>query len=154
MPLTDAKARNAKPKNKVYRLTDAHGLCLEVKPSGKKHWRFRYRFEGRPNMLAIGEYPLVSLAEAREKRDAARKLLLDGSDPAKEKKAALIAREREGITFKVVAEEWLEKKTSWTPRTIERNTGILARFIYPEIGEEPIRAIEPPVLLAALRKME
>ncbi|QJT09410.1 tyrosine-type recombinase/integrase [Oceanidesulfovibrio marinus] len=153
--LTDAAAKNAKPKAKVYRLADSHGLCLEIKPSGSKHWRYRYRFQGKANMLSLGEYPLVSLAKARKKCDEARELLSDGIDPSQERKAEKKERERQARTFKDVGEEWVAKKSQkWTALTIERNSGILTRYLYPEIGDTPIADIEPPELLTALRKME
>lgn len=151
--LTDAAVKNAKPKDKVYRIADSHGLCLEVKPSGHKHWRFRYRFQGKANMLGLGEYPLIPLAKARKMRDEAREMLRDGKDPSKEKQALKREQARQGLTFKDVAEEWTGKQ-AWAANTHKRNTDVLTRYIYPEIGTLPVNDLEPPLLLAALRKME
>ena len=82
MPLTDIKIRQAKPADKPIKLADTAGLYLEVKPSGSKLWRYRYRIAGRENLFAIGEYPQVSLADARKARDDARELIRQGRHPA------------------------------------------------------------------------
>lgn len=81
MPLSDTTIRTAKPKDKLYRLTDANGLCLEVTPTGSKLWRYRYRFNGKAKMLALGAYPTVTLLKARQLRDGARQLLIEGIAP-------------------------------------------------------------------------
>ena len=75
MPLTDTEAKKAAPREKQYRLADSGGMYLEIKPSGAKYWRLKYRFAGKEKVLALGVYPTVSLKDARSKRDAARKLL-------------------------------------------------------------------------------
>ena len=74
MPLTDTAVKNHKPGGKMYRVADEKGLCVEVTPSGGRLWRFRYRFNGKPNMLALGKYPEITLQDARERRDKARKV--------------------------------------------------------------------------------
>ena len=84
MPLSEAKARNAKPKSKPYKLTDGEGLFLLVTPAGGKYWRLKYFFEGREKLLALGVYPEVSLSEARERRLQARRQLAAGKDPGQE----------------------------------------------------------------------
>lgn len=86
MPLSDTTIRTAKPKDKLYRLTDANGLCIEVTTTGSKLWRYRYRFNGSAKMLAIGAYPSVTLLKARQSRDEARQMLIDGIDPGEQKK--------------------------------------------------------------------
>lgn len=88
MPLSDTTIRTAKPRPKLYRLTDANGLCLEVAPSGSKLWRYRYRFNGSAKMLALGTYPAVTLLRASQMRDESRQLLIDGIDPDEQKKAS------------------------------------------------------------------
>ncbi len=80
--LTDTQCRAAKPKEKLYRLNDADGLCLEIKPNGKKAWHYRFKFNGKSSMFPLGEYPLVKLVEAREKCKQARKLVSEGINPA------------------------------------------------------------------------
>ncbi|MGP8588329.1 Arm DNA-binding domain-containing protein, partial [Salmonella enterica] len=103
--LTDSKIRAAKPLAKSYKLTDAQGLYLTVSISGSKLWYFRYRFEGKENRLAFGPYPQVTLAEASEKRDAARKLLASGICPSQIRKMDNAAVD-ESRTFKFIATEW------------------------------------------------
>jgi len=104
MPLTDTAIRHAKPGAKPAKLFDARGLFLIVTPAGGKWWRFRYRFDGRENLLSLGIYPDVGLKDARERRDAARKLLADGIDPSENRKALKSARaDRAANSFEVVA---------------------------------------------------
>ncbi|ECJ4522769.1 DUF4102 domain-containing protein, partial [Salmonella enterica subsp. enterica] len=105
MALNDSKIRAAKPLAKSYKLTDAQGLYLTVSRSGAKLWYFRYCFGGKENRLAFGAYPLVTLAEAREKRDAARKLLASGICPSQIRKMDNAAVD-ESRTFKFIATEW------------------------------------------------
>jgi len=89
MRLTATSVKNARPRTKLYRMADGHGLCLEVTPSGGKHWRFRYRIDGKASMVSLGTYPTVSLQEARERLGVARKQLDQGLDPSVAKKATL-----------------------------------------------------------------
>ena len=106
MPLTDATIRTAKPGSKPVRLFDGGGLYIEISPAGGKLWRLKYRFDGKEKRLALGSYPQITLAEAREKRDQARKLLANGIDPSehrKEQKAA--SKELAAHTFEKVARE-------------------------------------------------
>lgn len=118
MPLTDVLIRNAKAKLKSYKLADMQGMHLLIKPNGGKYWRFKYRFAGKEKLLALGVYPSVSLNEARNKRDKARKLLADNIDPSLEKKKSkrLMILKNEN-TFKALAEEWLNnQQAGWTER--------------------------------------
>lgn len=118
MPLTDVIIRNAKSKDKQYKLSDADGMFLLVLPNGGKYWRLKFRFAGKEKVLALGVYPEVSLKEARDKRDKARKLLRDGVDPSQAKKE----QKREQFlqtenSFETVAHEWHEnQKPGWTGR--------------------------------------
>ena len=105
MALSDVKVRSAKPEAKAYKLTDGEGMVLLVHPNGSKYWRLRYRFGGKEKMLALGKYPEVSLADARARRDEARKLLANSVDPSENKKAVKVDQEQEAITFEVVARE-------------------------------------------------
>ena len=109
--LTEIAIKSLKPKAKVYRVLDTAGLCLEVHPNGRKHWRLRYRYAGKSQMMSLGPWPLIALALARRKRDDARRLLYDGIDPARYKRAQAEAhlRERDGL-FPVVAKAWLDFK--------------------------------------------
>ena len=87
MPMTDTKVRNAKPKDKQFKLFDTDGLFLLVSPAGGKWWRFKYRFGGKEKLISLGTYPEVSLSQARARRDAARKQVADGIDPSQARKA-------------------------------------------------------------------
>lgn len=157
-PLTDIQVRNAKPKDKTYTLADGNGMYLEVMPTGKKRWRMAYRQpNGKNNRLTFGEYPLVSLAEARDKCLAARKLLKGGIDPAKdreEKKRA--ANTLASNTFEVIAREWHKKKaeSAWQPQTAEQNIKAMERDLFPQIGRLPISEIETPLMLEVLQLVE
>src|SRR3546814_11814562 len=92
--LTEAKLKSLKPRNALYRTADAHGLCIEVAPTGSKLWRLRYRYAGKAKMISLGAWPLVTLAAARMKRDDARRLLLEGVDPVEQKRGDAEERER------------------------------------------------------------
>lgn len=114
MALSDVKVRSAKPEAKAYKLTDGEGMVLLVHPNGSKYWRLRYRFGGKEKMLALRKYPEVSLADARARRDEARKLLANGVDPSENKKAVKVEQEQEAITFEVVARDWHASNQKWS----------------------------------------
>lgn len=156
MALTDVKARNAKPGEKQVKLFDGDGLFLLVAPAGGKWWRFKYRFGGKEKLLALGTYPEVSLADARQRREDARKLLAKGVDPGevkKAQKAATVAVTEN--SFEVVAREWHSRqKTVWTEGHAERTMQRLERDVFLTIGKRPIGEITPPELLAAFRRIE
>lgn len=153
--LTDTKLRSLKPQGKVYRLADANGLCVEVRPSGAKIWRYRYRFAGKANMLTIGDYPAVSLAEARAERDKVRAQLKKGMDPALVVKIERAAQEEEaGNTFGALAEELVAQRAKkLTPGSVVRERRMLERDL-GSIADLPVRSVSAPILLKALRKIE
>jgi integrase len=156
-PLTDTAIRNAKPKEKSYTLGDGDGMYLEVMPNGSKFWRMAYRQpNGKNNRLTLGKYPFITLAEAREKRFAARKLLAHGTDPGavkREAKEVKVAAARH--TFEAVARDWLAKTAAQrATSTQEKNTAWLERNIFPVIGPCPISTIKPKDVLEALRRIE
>lgn len=155
MPLSDVVVRNAKPSEKPRKLADEKGLYLLVKDAGK-YWRMDYRFDGKRKTLALGIYPDTSLAKAREKRDAARKLLADEVDPGENKKAQKIARhEAAGNSLEVIAREWLARQNvKWSEAQAKKVAGIFTNNVFPWLGSRPIAAITPPELLTALRRME
>ena len=155
-PLTDIQPRTAKPKAKPYKLTDGGGLFLLVKPDGAKYWRMGYRFAGIERLLAFGKYPQVSLAEARDKRMAARKLLIDGIDPSQEKKdQERIRGEKAAQTFEKLAREWhANKLPTWHESTARDLLRRLEIDIFPQLGSMPIGTITHQHLIAALRKIE
>lgn len=112
IPLTATQIRNSKPKDKIYYLSDGGGLIIEISPTGSKIWRMRYRqANGKGNRLSFGEYPQLSLREAREKCTIARKLIADGIDPSENKKADKLAKiEATSNNFDAVAWEWFKVK--------------------------------------------
>lgn len=149
--LTDTAVRNAKPKDKPCKLPDGKGLYLLIAPTGGKLWRLKYRFAGKEKLLSFGGYPDVSLAQARERRDEARRLLANGIDPSAFRKGEALAQE----TFEAIAREWFEKfKPTWTPSTAETIIGRIEKDIFPFIGGRPIREITAPELLAVIRRIE
>ena len=123
MPLTDTAVRNAKPGDKARKLFDSGGLYLEVAPTGGKWWRLKYRFDGKEKRLSLGVYPDVSLKDARDRRDEARKLLANEIDPSENRKAKKAAKvERAANSFEVVAREWFAKhSTHWSDNHANRN---------------------------------
>jgi integrase len=156
MPLTDTACKNTKPDAKPRKLSDGGGMFLLIHPNGSKYWRLAYRFAGKQKLLALGVYPDISLADARARRDQARKLLATGIDPsdAKRKEKRIDALNREN-TFEAVAREWHDnKKLSLTPSYAENVLHRLESDIFPLLGNRPISEIEAPDLLDALRQVE
>ncbi|WP_371141694.1 tyrosine-type recombinase/integrase [Burkholderia cepacia] len=156
MPLTDIKIRQAKAGDKPTKLTDGNGLYLLVKPSGSKLWRYKYRIAGKENLFAIGEYPTISLQDARAARDDARELVKKGLHPSHARQEVLSARIHEGkATFRAVSDEWLEKKRkTWTERHFGEILRMLEADAYPFIGNRPMRSITAHDVLALMRRVE
>ena len=156
MPLTDTRIRSLKPSEKPYRLADGGGLGLEVKTTGSRLWRYRYRLAGKENVFAIGAYPEVSLKEARIARDDARRLVKEGLHPAQQRKADRLRAVHENAnTFKAVAMEWLEaNKNHWTPRTYLQRKRLLERDVFPSIGALPMRDVTSADGHAILQRIE
>ncbi|KVE72445.1 tyrosine-type recombinase/integrase [Burkholderia vietnamiensis] len=156
MPLTDIAVRNAKPGDKPTRLFDAGGLYLEVAPSGGKWWRFKYRFAGKEKRISLGVYPEITLKEARDRRDGARKLLANGVDPGldrKIQKAAVV--ERAGNSFETIAREWFARQSpSWAKSHGDKIIARLENDVFPWLGGRPIADIRAPEVLAVLRRVE
>jgi hypothetical protein len=140
MPLTDVVVRKAKSSGKTCKLFDERGLYLEVSPNGCRWWRLKYRFGGREKRLALGVYPDVGLKDAREGRDAARKLLASGVDPGEHRKAQKLARtDQEANSFEVVAREWFAKSpVTWAASHSDRLIRRFERDVFPWIGRRPI----------------
>ncbi|RJG02520.1 tyrosine-type recombinase/integrase [Noviherbaspirillum sedimenti] len=155
-PLTDVQPRTAKPKDKPYKLTDGGGLYLLINADGAKYWRMDYRHGSARRTLAFGKYPEVSLADARAKRMAARKLLDQGIDPGQDKKdRERLKSEAAANTFEKLAREWhTNKLASWRESTAKDTMRRLEIDIFPEIGSMPIATITPQQMIAALRKIE
>jgi hypothetical protein len=156
MRLSEFTIRKAKPKEKPYRLTDGGGLHLLVQSSGSKLWQMRYRHGGRENVLSFGQFPLVSLAEARRKRDEAKKLLIGHIDPAEQRRLDKIAAETTARqTFGEVASEYLEQQQAKkaAPATIVKTTWLLNDLASP-LSDRPISKIAPAEILVLLRRIE
>lgn len=158
MKLNDLACKGAKPKDKQYKKFDGGGLFLLIKPNGSKLWRMKYRYLGKEKLLAIGPYPLISFAEAREARVGAKKLLLQSLpiDPmvnkAEDKRQAIRNVEN---NFKAVALEWFDnQKDNWSAGYAQKILRCLERNAFPYIGARPIGEISPPELLECLRKVE
>lgn len=153
--LNDIRIRQAKPRERDYKLTDYDGLHLLVRPTGAKLWRFAYRFARKQKQLALGAYPTVTLAEARERRDAARKLLANGIDPGLQRRLEKIAAAAGGNTFREVAEELLEKQAreGKAEATLSKNRWLLEPA-FQTFGARPVGEITAPELLYALRTFE
>jgi integrase len=154
--LSDAKARNAKPRSKPYKIADGEGLFLLITPSGGKYWRLKYFFAGKEKLLALGVYPEVMLADARERRAQARKVLAAGNDPGEAKKEAKrLAVVRSGNSFEVIAREWYEnRKHEWALNTAVPKLARLEQHLLPKLGPRPISEITAPEVLAVLRAVE
>lgn len=155
MPLSDTTIRTAKPRDKLYRLADSNGLCLEVAPSGSKLWRYRYRYGGAAKMLALGSYPSVTLLKARQLRDAARQSLVEGVDPAAHKKASAQAAKIDGLTFESLAREWFEYNApKWAESTTRKAKLYLENDLLPDLGARLVKSITRPDLVDMVRKVE
>ena len=156
MPLSGTAVRNAKPGEKTRKMFDAGGLYLEVAPSGGKWWRLKYRYGGKEKRLSLGVYPDVSLKDARERRDEARKLLTNDIDPSERRQAQKAAKEEQATnSFEAVAREWHGKhQPSWTDKHAETIIRRLELNVFPWLGSKPIANISAPQLLQVIRRIE
>ena len=155
--LTDTKIKNLKAKPTAYRVADANGLCIEVRPSASRVWRYRYRHLGKASITTLGEYPHMSLAEARFARDKARALLSGGANPSQVARIERANRaEKAGSTFKVIALELLDKraKEGLSAGSVKRDLRIIEKDLGPQLADLPISDITAPLILAALRRIE
>lgn len=148
--------RRAKPEAKAYTLGDGQGLPLLVEPNGSKSWRFRYRYAGKPKMISLGVYPTITLAEARARRDEARKIVAEGKNPSevrKEQKLAL--RIQSENAFEKIAREWHQMKSAkWSAGYASDIIEAFQNDIFPYVGTRPVGEIKPLELLNVLRKIE
>nr|WP_278977753.1 integrase arm-type DNA-binding domain-containing protein [Providencia alcalifaciens] len=154
MALTDAKVRAAKPLDKSYKLTDGDGMHLMVHTNGSKYWRLQYRFGGKQKMLALGVYPDISLAEAREKRDAARKLIANGFDPSEKRKEVKEEQQKEFNTFEKVARDWYVTNQRWSEGHSHRVLKSLEDNIFAAIGKRNIAELKTRDLLEPIKAVE
>ncbi|WP_295002297.1 integrase arm-type DNA-binding domain-containing protein [uncultured Dechloromonas sp.] len=156
MALTDLSVRTAKPSEKARKLADEKGMYLLIQSSGAKLWRMDYRFDSKRKTLALGTYPETSLAQAREKRDEARKLLAQDIDPsAQRKQDKAERRDAQANTFEAIARDWMKVRgKEWSETYAGKTKACLERHAFPVIGSKPIKSINAPELLAMLRAIE
>lgn len=156
MPLTDTAIKSAKAGEKPYKLPDERGLFLLVHPNGSKYWRQKYRYGGKEKTLSHGVYPDVGLKDARERREAARKLLANDVDPGENRKAVKSAKSlRATNSFEVIAREWFEKnREGWAPSHADKIIKRLENDVFPWLGGRPVGEITAPEVLAVLRRIE
>lgn len=156
MSLTDVAVRNAKPRDKEYKLADSGGLYLLVTPAGGKLWRLKFRVDGREKKLAIGAYPEIGLSDARKRRDEGREMLAAGKDPSREKqRAKLRAKVSTANTFGEIVKELIDKRRR---EGVSESTASKSEYYIGRMGSVivrmPIAEIAAPDLLAVLRRIE
>jgi integrase len=157
MPLTDTKIKQAKPADKAYSLADGQGLYLDVRPTGAKIFRYRYWINPKKaGIYTVGEYPQVTLADARKERERVRDLVKQGLNPNQEKKADKLRKHIAGAdTFEAIAREWIEKKSpGWTTYYIGQITKGFENDVYPHIGTLPVKKINSLQILNLLQLVE
>lgn len=156
MPLTDTSVKNAKPKDKTYKLFDGGGMYLEVTPNGNKWWRLKYRIAGKEKRLALGVYPTISLKDAREKREEARKHLVNNIDPSQIKQAQKASLKNiHANSFETIAREWFIKfSANWVSSHSEKIIARLEKDIFPWLGNKSITDILAPDILSVVRRIE
>lgn len=154
MALTDIKVRSAKPQEKEYTLVDGDGMFLLIHPNGSKYWRFRFRFGGKQHLIAFGVYPETSLADARQKREEARKLVAAGIDPREHKRAVKEEQAKEAITFESVARDWHATNKKWSEEHSRRVLKSLEDNLFHAIGKSSIEELRTRDLLAPIKVVE
>ena len=149
--LTDIKIRNLKSKDKLYRIADSHGLTLEINPNGSKLWRHRFRFNTKATMMSLGNYPEVSLLDARQYRDSNKQLIKEGINPVQEK----LVHSTYKKTFKDVFDAWIDnKKDELSDDYVEDTIQRAKNYLIPEIGNLPIEEIKSPNMRNLLLKIQ
>jgi integrase len=152
--ISDAALRAAKPADKSYKIAVGGGLYLEIMPGGSKLWRWKYRLLGKENRCALGSYPRLSLKEARDAMEVARKLVKSGIHPAQKKQLDRItAGIEQANTFEVIATEWVALR-DWVDVTKKRRLNMLARVVFPHIGKLPAKQIAPAHVLDILKRAD
>ncbi|WP_279048943.1 tyrosine-type recombinase/integrase [Cedecea davisae] len=154
MALTDTKVRSAKPEEKEYSLVDGDGMFLLIHPNGSKYWRFRFRFGGKQHLMAFGVYPETSLADARQKREEARRLVAAGIDPREHKRAVKEEQAKEVITFESVAREWHASNQKWSESHSGRVLKSLEDNLFDAIGKRNIAELKTRDLLIPIKAVE
>lgn len=155
MALTELQIKNLKPKDKNYLVSDGGGLSLAISLSGSKLWRLRYYYQGKEQIMALGKYPIVTLAEARKKRDEAKQLLDSGKHPTREKKIQKLRKAHEGEnTFEKIARRWLELKgEGLSERYKKQSLARLERHVFKRIGALPLTEITIPDIVKVVEEI-
>lgn len=149
--LTDIKLKNLKPKTKLYRMADSHGLTIEVNPNGSKLWRHRYRYNNKATMISLGSYPMVSLLDARQVRDNNKQLLKQGVNPKQAKSSSSWVKP----TFSDMFAKWIDNnKDEWSPKTTKQATQRANNYLMPTLRNLPIEDIMPPHMRNLLLKIQ
>jgi integrase len=156
MALNDTAIRNAKPKTSSYKLSDGGGLFLLVNTNGSKWWRYSYRFDGKQKTISLGVYPDVTLKDARAKHGEARKILAQGTNPSVDRKLEKAARIEDGKnSFEFLARDWVTTQLkSLTQSHRDRTLKRFEHYLFPWIGNQPIKSIKAPDLLECLRRIQ
>ncbi|MCH7391802.1 tyrosine-type recombinase/integrase [Acinetobacter dispersus] len=151
--LSDTKIRTLKPDEKMYRVLDAERLYIEVRPTGKKVWRLKYSLDGKEGSISFGDYPAISLAEARKKKDEVKAQLAKGLNPVQQKKLEKLDRQKEtASTFKAIAEEYATEKMQYKSEDyVTRFKGCMEKDVYPVIGRKPIKEVSAADILEIMR---
>jgi len=151
--LSDAKVRTLKPKEKAYRILDAERLYIEVRPTGKKIWRYKFVLNGKEGTISFGEYPAVSLLEARKYKEEAKAKLAKGLNPVQEKKKEKIEKQAAANnTFKAVAQEYVLEKMKYKSQDyIDRFNGSMLRDVYKVIGNRPVNEVTSADILSIMK---
>lgn len=155
-PLSATEVRTAKPKDRNYKLSDGGGLFLLVQSSGSKLWRMKFRFNGKEGLLSFGQYPDVSLQDARRKRDESREMIVAGIDPREAKKAHIEAvKAKTEYTFERIARDWhTARLPEWQPVTARNTLNRLELDIFPVLGNLPIADINHQQIIDVLKAIE
>lgn len=156
MPLTDLTVRNAKPNSRLQKLSDGRGLQLHITTAGSKLWRWAYRYDSKQKLMALGIYPDVSLAQARQAADEARKLLASGIDPMEQRKADKNNSEKAvENTFEIIARQWWQH---WSPARSARHAEYVIRRleadVFPLLGGRPVNEIQAPEVVKMIKTIE
>ena len=154
--LTDAAVRKAKAREKAYKLADSGGLHLFVTKTGHRSWRLKYRFDGKERRIVFGQYPEVSLAEARIMRDDAKRLLREGRDPGYEAKLAKLANtQRHEHTFEALARDWHKlQEERWSAVHASDVISSMERDLFPALGGLAMADIDERLVLSTLQAVE
>ena len=156
MALSDPTIRNAKPKERPYRLFDEKGLYIEVHPNGSKYFRLKYRIGGKEKLLALGVYPETTLKNAREQATDARKAIKGGTDPSLARKTQRQQAKADAeLTFRALALDWHKKQSvTWVKEHADATMRMMERDLFPHFGNMPAGTIKPELVLNVLRRIE